>query len=85
MAAGRLIVAHGFPTIKEVLMDGVNAHIANPIDLDDLNKTFKQALNDQNASKISDKARKDAFEKYSWSVRTNNIINEFKKYNKLKT
>ena len=85
MAAGRLILAHGFPTIKEVLMDGVNAYIANPIDLDDLNKTFKQALNDQNASKISDTARKDAFEKYSWSVRTDNIINEFKKYNNLKT
>ena len=84
MAAGRLILAHGFPTIKEVLMDSVNAYIANPFDLDDLNKKFKQALNDQNASKISDTARKDAFEKYSWSVRTDNIINEHKKYNMLK-
>lgn len=84
MAAGRLILAHGFPTIKEVLMDGVNAYIANPNDLDDLNKKLKQALNDKNEGIISSMARKDAFEKYSWSVRTNIIVNEFKKYIKEK-
>lgn len=85
MAAGRLIVAHGFPTIKEVLSNGTNSYIADVEDLNDLDTKFKNAINDQNASKISDTARKDAFEKYSWSVRTDNIINEFKKYNRLKT
>jgi glycosyltransferase involved in cell wall biosynthesis len=80
MAAGRLILAHGFPTIKEILVDGVNAYLANPNDLNDLDKKFKQALNDENEKIISNTARKDAFEKYSWSVRTNIIVNEFKKY-----
>lgn len=80
MAAGRLILAHGFPTIKEILVDGVNAYLANPNDLNDLDKKFKQALNDENEKNISNTARKDAFEKYSWSVRTNIIVNEFKKY-----
>jgi glycosyltransferase involved in cell wall biosynthesis len=84
MAAGRLIVAHGFPTIKEVLNNGVNAYIADVEDLNDLNKKFKQALNDENEGVISSMARKDAFEKYSWSVRTNIIVNEFKKYIKEK-
>ena len=80
MASGRLILAHGFPTINEVLRDGVNAYITNPNDLNHLDKKFKQALNDRNEEIISNMARKDAFEKYSWSVRTNIIINEFKKY-----
>tara|TARA_B110000967_G_C18901903_1_gene576379 strand:+ start:2925 stop:4040 length:1116 start_codon:yes stop_codon:yes gene_type:complete len=79
MAAGRVILAHGFSTIKEILSDGVNAYVADPEDLDDLNKKFKQALNDKNEGIISSMARKDAFEKYSWSVRTNIIVNEFKK------
>ena len=84
MAAGRLILAHGFPTIKEILSDGVNAYVADPEDLNDLDVKFKKALIDKNTSTISNMARKEAFEKYSWSVRTNNIIEEFKKYNKLK-
>jgi glycosyltransferase involved in cell wall biosynthesis len=84
MAAGRLILAHSFPTIKEILVDGLNAYLANPNDLNDLDKNFKQALNDKNEKIISNMARKDAFEKYSWSVRTNIIVNEFKKYIKEK-
>jgi len=80
MAAGRLILAHGFPTIKEVLSDGVNAYVASPEVLHDLDIKLKKALSDKNEFEISNLARKDAFEKYSWSVRINSIINEYNKY-----
>jgi glycosyltransferase involved in cell wall biosynthesis len=80
MAAGRLILAHGFPTIKEVLIDKVNAYLADPEDLQQLDNKLKIALNDKKGHIISNLAKKDAFEKYSWSVRVDRIINEFNEY-----
>jgi len=83
MASGKLILAHGFPTIKEVLIDGVNGYVVNPDDLNDLNNKFRKAIIDKSINSISIQARKDAFAKYSWSIRVNNIIQEFKKYKNL--
>ena len=82
MASGRLILAHGFTTIKEVLIDGVNGYVANPDDLNDLNNKFRKAIIHQSKNSISIQARKDAFAKYSWSNRVDNIIQEFEKYKK---
>jgi len=79
MAAGRVILAHSFPPIQEVLTDGLNAILVKPDSIDDLKKKFKLALNLDNHIFISNNSRKLAFRKYSWEVRTKTIINSLKK------
>lgn len=80
MASKRLILAHGFPTIKEVLIDQINSFIVEPGNLRQLDLKFKEAIHTQNEIKITTLARKEAFEKYSWSVRINKIVKEFNNY-----
>jgi len=79
MASGRLILAHDFPTIREVLTNGLTAILIKPDSIDDLKKKFKLALNLDNYIFISNNSRKLAFRKYSWEVRTKTIINSLKK------
>lgn len=80
MASQRLILAHGFPTIKEVLKDQVNSFVVNPGSLNQLDSKFKKALKTENKKTITSLARKHAFEKYSWTVRIQKILNEFDEY-----
>ncbi len=74
MASGRIIVGHGFPTIKEVLTDGKSAYLSDPDSFDDLAEKLKKALSDAYPSKIADNAKKLAFEHYSWEKRAAEII-----------
>tara|TARA_B100002051_G_C16714241_1_gene628417 strand:+ start:400 stop:1557 length:1158 start_codon:yes stop_codon:yes gene_type:complete len=82
MASGSLIIAHAYPPIKEVLKDNINAYLVKPDKYEELKIVFKKAIenNSNNNIIISERARKDAFIKYSWDVRTDKIINSFKKY-----
>ena len=79
MASGSLIIAHAYPPIKEVLKDNINAYLVKPDKYEELKKVFKKAIENKSNNNIiiSERARKDAFVKYSWDVRTNKIINSY--------
>ena len=74
MAAERIIVGHGFPTIKEVLVDGKTAYLADPDSFDDLLKKTKKALLDEYPSEMAVQARRLAFNKFPWIVRAKQIL-----------
>jgi len=75
MAAGRIIVGHGFPTIKEVLTDGVTAYLADPESFQDLQKKMEMALNERYPSAMGLRARELARKEYSWKNRARKILN----------
>lgn len=73
MAAGRIIVGHGFSTIREVLTDGENAYLADPDMPEELYLKMRQAA-DELTDEFGRKARRLAFQKYSWESRTRELI-----------
>ncbi|MDY0278231.1 MAG: glycosyltransferase [Acholeplasma sp.] len=79
MASGRIIVAHGFPTIKEVLIDGQNSILVKPDSIDDLISKVQTALNMDYPSDIAEKALKDVNEKYTWYKRIQSIFSSLEK------
>ena len=74
MAAGRIIVGNGFPSIKEVLTDGITAHLANPDSFQDLYKKMETALNDRYPSELAQRARELALKEYPWKKRAQKIL-----------
>ena len=74
MASGKLIIAHGYPTILEVLKDGETGYITKPDSYEDLKRNMKRALQNTNQEELSRNARKDAFLKYTWRSRAKQII-----------
>lgn len=76
MAAGRIIIAHAFPTIKEVLRHNYNALLAKPDSLEELTKRTKEALEGNYPSSIEAQARKDVFTHYTWKQRARHILSE---------
>ncbi|MCH8535987.1 MAG: glycosyltransferase [Flavobacteriaceae bacterium] len=73
MASGRVVLAHSFPTIQEVMTDGINAVLCKPDNLDILVEKLKKALDYSNSNSIGIKARNVAFNRYSWDNRVNEI------------
>jgi glycosyltransferase involved in cell wall biosynthesis len=78
MASGKLIVAHGFPTIHEVLTDKSDSLLVNPDSYHDLNTTFQIALDNPDHTALGEKARNLAFEKYTWEKRVDAILTRIK-------
>lgn len=74
MASGRIIVAQAFPTIKEVLDDKVNAILVEPDSYLDLKKKIDYTINNISDIYVGKKARKIAFDNYSWSIRATRIL-----------
>jgi glycosyltransferase involved in cell wall biosynthesis len=74
MAANRIIVGHGFPTIKEILTDGETAYLANPDSFDELSAKLNNALNDTYPSIIADNARKLVLSHYTWDKKAKAIL-----------
>lgn len=74
MAAGRIIVGHAFPTIKEVLEDGKTALLADPNSFDDLQKKIAIALELNYPNPMAEAARRLALKKYSWKTRAQTIM-----------
>ena len=73
MAAGRIIVGHGYPTIKEVLQNGEDAYLVDPDSKEDLLEMLRRAIN-ENPEEFGIKSREKAFEKYTWQQRADKII-----------
>jgi len=74
MASGKLIVAHGFPTILEVLRDGENGIIAEPDSLSDLVEKVGFAIQGNGLEVLGKQARNDAFANYTWKKRVSTIF-----------
>ena len=74
MAAGRIIVAHAFPTIKEVIRHEENGLLVIPGDFKDLVEKTNIALNNTNLKSIEKQARAEAFENYTWIKRVAKIL-----------
>ena len=74
MAAGRTIIAHDFPTIREVLEDGKDAILCKPGNFDSLKLALGKALNTNNHSTMGKIARDKAFNFYSWDNRVSKLI-----------
>ncbi|MFT5297312.1 MAG: glycosyltransferase involved in cell wall biosynthesis [Glaciecola sp.] len=74
MAAGKIIVGHGFQTIHEVLTDGENALLADPDSFGELCDKLDEAIGMPEVNSLSKASRKLAFEKYSWNSRALEIL-----------
>lgn len=75
MASGRTIIAHDFITIKEVINKN-NGYLIDQNDKNALAKEIKCVLNKSQLelSLINNQARIDAFDLYSWQIRTQKIL-----------
>ena len=73
-AAGRIIVGYGFPTIKEVLMDGQTAILAEPDSYPDLERKVDYALSLDYPNDMAQNARYLALHNYSWEIRAKTIV-----------
>lgn len=74
MSAGRVIVGPGFPTIKEVLTDGETAHLSEVGSIDDLEVKLRKGLAETLPSVMAYRARRLAFERYTWNQRAQHIL-----------
>lgn len=74
MAAERIIVGHGFPTIREVLNDGETAFLSDPDSFEDLKDKLERALQITLPHPMAIRARKKALQSYTWESRAYQII-----------
>lgn len=74
MAAERIIVGQGFPTIHEVIEDGVHAYLSDPDSFDDLFKKLNQAL-DSPDTDMAKRAHDRVLDKYTWTKRCEYMVN----------
>jgi len=74
MAAGRIIVAHDYPTIREVLTDNKTAYLTNTESYTNLCDDLKKALFDEYPSKLAEESRSLAFQKKKKKKRAHQIL-----------
>jgi glycosyltransferase involved in cell wall biosynthesis len=74
MAAGRVIVAHAFPTIQEVLTDEKEAVLCQPDDPSSVETGLKRALSLSGNNQLGLNARRKAFRQYSWDTRVLKLL-----------
>ena len=74
MAAGRTIVAHDFPTIREVLENEKDSILCEPDNFESLKSALSKALIEQNTSNYGKIARDKAFKLYSWDNRVTKLL-----------
>jgi len=77
MAAERIIVEHGFPTIKEVITHNQNAILIKPDSLENLIVKTGDALKLLDNYFMSVQPRKLVKEKYTWQKRVENNFDSF--------
>jgi glycosyltransferase involved in cell wall biosynthesis len=78
MAMEKVIVAHAFKPIKEVLTHNENSILVEPDSLTDLVEKVGNALKLSNGEKMAQKAKKDVLEKYTWTKRVKSIFEDLK-------
>jgi len=75
MASGKIILGHSFPTITEVLTNGVNAILVEPNNVELFIGKLKETLIINNII-LGKNARTEAFRKYSWLKRAQMIMEQ---------
>ena len=83
MATGRIIIADNFPTIREVIKHEENGLLVSPWKLNELVEQVRRALYDRNLEQLGERARIEAFEKYTWNKRAKEIIKKIENPSKL--
>lgn len=78
MAAERPIVCPAFPTLKEVVTDGVDVLMYEPENTESMIAAIHKGLSSSSAS-VAAAAREKAVQDYTWSVRCRMILREFDK------
>lgn len=74
MAAQKVILAHGFPTIKEVLTDKTDALLIEPDSTEDLIKKLNDALQHTNQAQLAHNAYEKVKNEYTWQKRVQLIF-----------
>tara|TARA_Y100001958_G_C21248715_1_gene581897 strand:- start:17486 stop:18655 length:1170 start_codon:yes stop_codon:yes gene_type:complete len=74
MAAGRTIVAHGYPTIREVLENENDSILCEPDNYDSLKLSLMKSFVQKDTNKYGKMARKKAFKLYSWDNRVMKLL-----------
>ena len=74
MAAGRTIVAHDFPTIREVLENEKDSILCEPDNFDSLKLSLIKALAEKDTNNYGKMAREKAFKLYSWDNRVRELL-----------
>lgn len=74
MAAGRVIVGYGFPTIKEVLSSGETALLASPGNYPELERKVREAVALCHPNEMEQRAREAALSRYTWESRARSIL-----------
>lgn len=74
MAAQRLIVGPAFPTVLEVLVDGEDALLFEPDDIDAMERTLKQGLAKSAETQIPARALAKVTRDYTWEARCKLIL-----------
>jgi glycosyltransferase involved in cell wall biosynthesis len=82
MAAGRIIVAHGYPSIREVIRHKENGMLVTPGDAQDLVKQLRTVWNGSGLTGLGERARAEAFLKYTWCTRAKQIISKVREVNR---
>lgn len=78
MASGNVVVAHDFPTIREVLTDGKTALFVNPDDKDHLGEVLTKALNEDHST-LGKNSQELVYKEYTWEKRAELIITNLEK------
>lgn len=75
MAVGKAIVASDLPVLREVLYDEYNALLCDPEDIDTWVIAMTRLLNNTELRfKLGENAKSEFYNKYTWYVRSRNII-----------
>jgi len=74
MASGTLILAHAFPTIKEVLVDNEDAILCQPGDFDSVKEKLEEAILKYKDCNFGENARIKAFNQYTWDMRAGKML-----------
>ena len=75
MASKTPVVAFGYPSVREVLQNNLNACVVNPDSVSSLIEGIEKVLANSNyASTIADNAAKHVHEKYTWESRVYSIL-----------
>ena len=75
MATGNPILAFDYPTIKEVISDNENGYLCKADDIDDMVIRLQKIKDDVNNFTVAKKAKKDAYDLYTWNKRVTQILN----------
>lgn len=77
MASEKIIIAHNFITIREVLKDKDNAFLVEPNNHSELVLALDTALKEK-SNRLGVKARREVYANYTWDLRAKKIINLLK-------